>query len=146
MVIEELMTRQIHLGNGENGFDGEVYLSIRRSIRELFSRFGEIVLALRETTEIKVRNPQKVINNVVEHYRLSEEQKGNIFMAFGAEPEADQYGIANAVARASQREESWEKAWSLRGWGASWLLSLRRSLRGGTSKGINRRFFKIAQK
>lgn len=39
-------------------------------------------------------------NNVVEHYRLSEEQKGNTLMAFGAEPEADQYGIANAVTRA----------------------------------------------
>ena len=93
MVIEDLKTRQIHLGNGDNGFDEEVYLSIRRSIRELFSRFGEIVLALQETTEIKVRNPQKVINNLVEHYRLSEEQKGNILMAFGAEPEPDKYGI-----------------------------------------------------
>jgi len=113
MVIEELMTRQIHLGNGDNGFDEEVYISIRRSIRDLFSRFGEIVLALRETTEIKVRNPQKVINNLVEHYRLSEEQKGNILMAFGAEPEADQYGIANAVTRAAQREESWERSLEL---------------------------------
>jgi hypothetical protein len=113
MVIEELMTRQIHLGNGNNGFDEEVYLSIRRSIRELFSRFGEIVLALREKTEIKVKNPQKVINNLVEHYRLSEDQKGNILMAFGAEPEADQYGIANAVTRAAQSEESWEKSLDL---------------------------------
>jgi hypothetical protein len=36
--------------------DADVYLSIRRSIRELLARFGEIVLALRETIEIKVRN------------------------------------------------------------------------------------------
>ena len=110
MVIEELTTRQIHLGNGNDGFDEEVYLSIRGSIHEFFSRFGEIVLAFRGTTEIKVRNPQKVINNVVEHYRLSEEQKGNILMAYGAEPEADQYGIANAVTRAAQSEENWEKS------------------------------------
>jgi hypothetical protein len=108
MVIEEFAARQIHLGNGDSGFDETVYLSIRRSIRELFGRFGEIVQALRESTEIKVRNPQRVISNVVEHYRLSEEQRGNILMAFGAEPEADQYGIANAVTRAAQSEKSWE--------------------------------------
>ncbi|MCX5909050.1 MAG: DUF932 domain-containing protein, partial [Deltaproteobacteria bacterium] len=113
MVIEELMTRQIHLGNGGNGFDEEVYLSIRRSIRELFTRFGEIVLTLRETTEIKVKDPVKMINNVVEHYQLSQDQKANILIAFGAEPEADQYGIANAVTRAAKNEESWEKSLEL---------------------------------
>jgi hypothetical protein len=42
-----------------------------------------------------------VINNVVEHYRLSEEQKEKILMAFGAEPEHDKCGIANAVTRAA---------------------------------------------
>jgi hypothetical protein len=113
MVIEELVTRQIHLGNGTDEFDERIYLSIRRSIRELFSRFGEIIHVLRETTEIKIRNPGTVISNVVEHYRLSEAQKENILMAFGAEPEHDQYGIANAVARAAQREESWGKALDL---------------------------------
>jgi hypothetical protein len=92
MVIEEFLTRQVHLGNGEDQFDEVVYLSIRRSIRELFGRFGEIIQTLRETAEIKVKNPQKVINNLVEHYRLSEEQKGNILMAFGADPVADQFG------------------------------------------------------
>jgi len=109
MVIEEFLTRQIHLGNGNDGFDEAIYLSIRRSIKELFGRFGEIVQVLRETTEIKVRNATKVINNVVEHYRLSESQKENILIAFGAEPEEDKYGIANAITRAAQREETWEK-------------------------------------
>jgi len=47
---------------------------------------------------------------VVEHYRLSEDQKEHILMAFGAEPEADKYGIANAVTKAAQYEENWEKA------------------------------------
>lgn len=116
MVIEEFATRQIHLGNGDNGNDEAdemIYLSIRRSIKELFGRFGEIVEALREKTEIKINNPQRVINNVVEYYRLSESQKENILMAFGGEPEYDQYGIANAITRAAQREESWEKALEL---------------------------------
>lgn len=113
MVIEEFLTRQIHLGNGNGEFDEMVYLSIRRSIKELFGRFGEIVQVLRETTEIKVRNVLKVINNLVEHYRLSEEQKERILMAFGAEPEQDKYGIANAVTRAAQSEENWEKSLEL---------------------------------
>lgn len=113
MVIEELVTRQIHLGDGNNEFDEMIYLSIRRSIRELLGRFGEIIQILRETTEIKVKNPQRVINNVVEHYRLSEEQKENILIAFGMESEYDKYSIANAVTRAAQNEESWEKSLEL---------------------------------
>jgi len=129
MVIEELTTRQIHLGNGNGSFDEEVYLSIRRSIRDLFARFGEIVLALREATEIKVRNPQRVINNVVEQYRLSEEQKGNILMAFGAEPEADKYGIANAVTRAAQGEENWEKGLELERIGGRLITISREAIR-----------------
>jgi len=113
MVIEEFMTRQIHLGNDNDMPNEIIYLSIRRSIKELFSRFGELIQTLRETTEIKVNNPQRVINNVVEHYRLSETQKENILIAFGAEPEYDKYGIANAVTRAAQVEESWEKSLEL---------------------------------
>jgi len=110
MIVEELVTREIHIGNGDEISDEIVYLSLRRSIRELFSRFGEIVLLLRESTEAKIRNPQKVIQNVVDQYKLSEAQKVNILMAFGAEPEYDQYGIANAVTQAAQKEETWEKS------------------------------------
>ena len=110
MIVEELVTREIHLGNADNLYDEVIYLSLRRSIRELFGRFGEIVLLLRESTEIKIKSPQKVIQNVVEQYRLSEAQKANILMAFGAEPESDQYGIASAVTLAAQREETWEKS------------------------------------
>jgi len=110
MIIEELVTREIHIGSGDETLDELVYLSLRRSIRELFGRFGEIVLLLRESTEIKIKSPQRVIQNMVEQYRLSEAQKANILMAFGAEPEYDQYGIANAITLAAQREETWEKS------------------------------------
>ena len=110
MIVEELVTREIHIGNGDEISDEIVYLSLRRSIRELFSRFGEIVLLLRESTEAKIRNPQKVIQNVVDQYKLSEAQKANILMAFGAEPEYDKYGIANALTLAAQKEETWEKS------------------------------------
>ncbi len=110
MIVEELVTREIHIGNGDDISDEIVYFSLRRSIRELFSRFGEIVLMMRESTEIKIRNVQKVIQNVVEQYKLSESQKANILIAFGAEPEYDKYGIANALTLAAQREETWEKS------------------------------------
>jgi hypothetical protein len=110
MIIEELVTREVHLGNSDELLDEMIYLSLRRSIRELFGRFGEIIQTLRESTEIKVRNVQKVINNVVEQYKLSEAQKENILMAFGAEPEYDKYGIANAITLAAQKEETWEKS------------------------------------
>jgi hypothetical protein len=110
MIVEELVTREIHIGNGDEIVDEIIYLSLRRSIRELFSRFGEIVLLLRESTEIKIKNPLKVIQNVVDQYKLSEAQKANILMAFGAEPEYDKYGIANALTLAAQKEETWEKS------------------------------------
>jgi len=55
MIIEEFFTREIHIGY--DFFDEMIYLSIRRSIRELFGRFGKIVQTLREMTEIKGRNP-----------------------------------------------------------------------------------------
>jgi len=110
MIVEEMVTREIHIGNGDEISDEIVYLSLRRSIRELFNRFGEIVLLLRESTEAKIKSPHKVIQNVVDQYKLSETQKANILMAFGAEPEYDQYGIANAVTQAAQKEETWEKS------------------------------------
>jgi hypothetical protein len=108
MIIEEFVTREIHIG--DEVFDDMIYLSIRKSIRELFSRFGEITQSMREATEVKIKSPQKVINNVVEQYRLSEDQKENILIAFGAEPEYDKYGIANAITLAAQKEETWEKS------------------------------------
>jgi len=110
LIIEEMVTREIHIGNGDEAFDEVIYLSLRRSIRELFGRFGEIIQALRESSEIKVKNPRKLISNVVEHYRLSEAQRDNILMAFGAEPEYDKLGVANALTLAARKEESWEKS------------------------------------
>jgi hypothetical protein len=64
---------------------------------------------LRESTEVKINNPQKVINNVVQQYKLSESQKENILIAFGVEPEPDKFGISNAITLAAQKEETWEK-------------------------------------
>lgn len=110
LIIEEMVTREIHIGNGDEAFDEIIYLSLRRSIRELFSKFGDIIQALRESSEIKIKNAQKLISNVVEHYRLSEAQRDNILMAFGAEPEFDKYGIVNALTLAAQKETTWEKS------------------------------------
>jgi len=110
MIIEEFITREIHLGNNDELYDGMIYLLIRRSIRELFGKFGEIIQTLRESSEIKVKNPRKLISNVVDHYRLSEAQRDNILMAFGAEPEYDKLGVANALTLAAQKEEAWEKS------------------------------------
>ena len=123
MIVEEFVTREVHLGNGDELYDEMIYLSLRRSIKELFSRFGEIIQALRESTEIKIKNPQKVINNVVEQYKLSESQKENILMAFGAEPEYDKYGITNAISLAAHKEETWEKSVELERIGGK-LISL----------------------
>lgn len=109
MVIEQLKTRQIHLGfRGGSEEDDNVYLSIRNSIRDLFDRFGEVVRSLKDSTEITLDDSQRAIENVVKEYNLSDERKNNILMAFGAEPDETQYGLANAITRAGQKEESYE--------------------------------------
>lgn len=64
---------------------------------------------LRESIEVKIINPQKLINNVVEQYKPSESQKENIFIAFGVEPDPDKYGVSNAITLAAQKEETGEK-------------------------------------
>lgn len=110
MIVEKFITREIHLGNGSELYEEMIYLLLRRSIKELFTSFGHITHVLRKSTEIKIKNPQKLINNVVAHYRLSEVQKENILIAYRAEPEYDKYGIANAVTQAAQKEETWEKS------------------------------------
>jgi hypothetical protein len=124
LIVEEFVTREVHLRGGDELYDEIIYLSLRRSIKELFERFGERSRQdLRESTELKISNPLKVIQNVVEHYRLSEIQKENILMAFGAEPEHDKYGIAMAVTQAAEREETWEKSIELERIGGK-LISL----------------------
>jgi hypothetical protein len=123
MIVEELVIREIHLGNADEADNEIFYLTLRRSIQGVFKGFGKIVNVLRESTEIKIKNPQKMISNVVEHYRLSEAQRDNILMAFGAEPEYDKYGIANAITLAAQKEETWEKSVELERIGGN-LISL----------------------
>jgi hypothetical protein len=55
MIIEEFVTREIHLG--DEILDEMIYLSIRRSIRELFGRFGEITQTLRDSCKYQVLFP-----------------------------------------------------------------------------------------
>ncbi len=123
MVVEQFVSKQVHLGTNNGANDSAVYISIRQSIQNLFNQFGEIVQSIRLTTEVRVKKPVDVIHNVVSHYHLTEEQKGAILIAFGAEPDADQYGIANAVTRAAHVEENWEKSLELERLGGN-LLAL----------------------
>jgi hypothetical protein len=51
-------------------------------------------------------------------------------MAFGVEPGADQYGIANAVARAAQGEEEWEKSLELERVGGKLITLPKEEFRG----------------
>ena len=109
MVMESLATRKIHLGSGAVDMEDDMaFLGIRRAIRGLFQQFGEIVNQLRDSTEVMVKEPNLVINNMVREYGLSEKQKENILMSFGVESDKTQYGIANAITRAAKSEENFE--------------------------------------
>jgi len=58
-----------------------------------------------------------MISSFKEFQAVSKDSKpsvSSIWIAFRAEPEYDKYGIANAVTRAAQSEENWEK--SLENW------------------------------
>jgi len=52
-----------------------VHIKLPPSVGDFLGIFGEIIQVLGEMMEIKVINPAKVINNLVEHYRLSEQQE-----------------------------------------------------------------------
>lgn len=109
MVMETIATRQVHLGMGGSSLDDDkVFLDIRSSIRTMFDQFGNIVNQLRNTTEVSVQDPTFVITNVVREYNLTEKQRDNILMSFGAEKDKTQYGIVNAVTRAAQEEKGFE--------------------------------------
>lgn len=109
MVMESLATRRIHLGSGGTSLDDDkVFLDIRASIRGIFEQFGTVVDQLKNTTDVMVKDPTLTINNVIREYGLSEQQKENILVSFGAEKDKTQYGIANAVTRAAQDEENFE--------------------------------------
>lgn len=114
MVMENLATRRVHLGSGAVDVEDDmIFLDIRRAIRGLFQQFGDIVNQLRDSTEVTLREPNLVINNVVREYGLSEKQKENVLMSFGMEPDRTQYGVANAITRAAQMEEKFESGLDL---------------------------------
>jgi len=57
-----------------------------------------------------------MIKSFKEFHAVSEDSKlsvSSILIAFGAEPEHDKYGISDAVTRAAQGEEDWEKGLEL---------------------------------
>lgn len=113
-LITETKSRQIHLGGwGGEGENREVFLQIRDSIRNTFDRFGEIIRTIKDSTENRISNPVRTIENVVKEYRLSDDQRDRILMSFGEEKDDSQYGIANAIARTAREEEKFEKGFGL---------------------------------
>ena len=102
--MESTKVRQIHLGIKDG--DDAIYANLRDSIRDIFPQFGSIVLHLRETGFIGVIDPGRVIKNVVKQFRLSDQDREQVLMAFGAEPDSTQYGIANAFTRMAKTKES----------------------------------------
>ena len=71
--------------------------------------FNTWVEALRKTTEVEIEKPVEAIDNVVEHFKISEIAKENLLNHFIRENDNTMYGLVQAVTRSAQDEESYEK-------------------------------------
>jgi hypothetical protein len=92
--------RIIHYGKGR----GEsVYGRIRESIGHVLANFDQVCAAIREGAENPLEfDPKGVVRNVCKQYELPDKTRDQILIAFGAESDKTQYGIANAVTRAAK--------------------------------------------
>ncbi|RJR27631.1 DUF932 domain-containing protein [candidate division WWE3 bacterium] len=127
MVLEQFKTKQVHLGKGDGGeFEsGQVYNQIRLSIRHTFESFGAIVEMMKSSTDWRFDAAKiaTVIQNVVTRFNLTEAQKENLLVAWGAEPENTIYGLANTITRAAQSEKSFEGRYALEAIGGQILTT-----------------------
>jgi len=76
--------------------DKALWSKVRDIIRATFNRevFESWIERLKESTEVKVENPIKAVNNIVKIAGLSEERKQKLLMHFS---EPTKYGLINAV-------------------------------------------------
>lgn len=114
LIVEQHKYRQVHLGyRGSLQEDANAYNAVQEAIRGLFDSFGKIRDTILNSGNFLIPDSSVFLNNVVREFKLSEKQKDNLFIAFGAEEDLTHFGMVNTVTRAAQKEETPEKRYEM---------------------------------
>ena len=135
MVVNDLRERKAHIGRAikavEESFelysdetmeaeDKAFLLKLRDTARAALeeARFAQIVGRLRESAEMKLTGRvQDVVELTGKEFGLTEPEQENVLKFLIEGGDLSQYGLSNAVTRASQEVESYDRATALEGIG-----------------------------
>jgi len=128
LVIEQQAVKAYHMGSGTLSDDANLYNALQQAVKGLFESFGEIAKKIEQSGNFQIPDAGVFLNNLVREYKLSEAQKDNLFIAFGAESELSLYGMVNAVTNAAQKEEKAENRYELEKLGGQLLYANQRTI------------------
>lgn len=82
---------------------------VRSSVSE--ANFDTLVTSMQEALQVRMEaSPVQVVENVAKAYRLNEKEQGNVLTHLIEGGDLSQYGLMNAVTRASQDVEDYDRA------------------------------------
>ena len=136
MVVNDLRERKAHIGRAAKGVEDsyDIYSDETREVEDKAfllklrdvamaaleeSRFAQVVDKLRESTEVKITGMvQDVVELAGKNYGLAESEQYSILNYLIQGGDLSQYGLGNAITRASQDVESYDRATALEsiGW------------------------------
>jgi len=136
LIMADGKLRQTHLGKIGN-VDAETWQVLRDTTRNASDRvfwmtvrdvvghileevgFEALVGRLRESAEKKIGDPLKVVEIVEKKFGLQEGEKGSILRFLCEGGQMNQWGLVNAVTRASQEVDSYDRATELENLGGT---------------------------
>ena len=120
-LIGEQVIRKIHIGERKDAGDIWSDDTIRKKDEVLWSEvkdvikasfdptiFNEWVEKLKRGTEVEVESPTTAVDSVAAKYNISEDKKNDLLDFFTTQEAPTQWGIANAMTRMAQQEETAE--------------------------------------
>jgi len=131
MIVNDASLKQLHVGRTLDGDEGveqffrdetrkaddrAFWLKVRDVVRGTFEsvRFEKLVDGLREGTKRLIdRDPAEVVEVTQSRYDLSDDERGGVLHALIMGADLTQYGLANAITRASQDIEDYDRATEL---------------------------------
>lgn len=123
--------RKYHVGRGGEDFDGAAelfedetmkaddkafWLKTRDVVKATLddTKFRTIVNKWAEATKIEItRDPVKVVEDITKKFTLRESEQGNVLTHLIQGGDLSQYGLMNAITRASQDVDNYERATEL---------------------------------
>ena len=130
-MIRETVSRTSHLGRitGMDGIDASEFfkdetraaddralmLKLRDTVRGMFSpeRFEARISQYRRAAEEKIEQPIETVQVLQKRLALTDNQRDSILTHLLQDKDLSQWGLANAVTRASQKVEDYDQATEL---------------------------------